>query len=208
MTRRLNKRKRGGPLRKNNIIKILKSNTPNLDAYYPYLEIMRSIVKQGCYFEIKSSETGKSEKTEICIKGDAVDSVVEYGDRGKDTLAMIFECNKNFTVLFKAYLNMEFTTNKETYDEYKMRMTDIHSFGPLKEFSKIREFDSPYLIKAFKYFFFDGTSCEMSSMLPPNISSDIYIIDVVGDKLRSLAPRLTVKPIGFLPLRCRATHHG
>ena len=143
--------KKGGTLRKNNIVKILKKSNVPLDTYYPYLEIMKSIMKQGYYFEV-DSKNGLP-KTEICIKGDAVDAEVEYVGRGKDTLSLRFNCNKDISVVLKAYINMDFSTNKETYDDYRLKMSDIHGFGPYSEFIKISQFNSPHIIKAFKYFF-------------------------------------------------------
>lgn len=171
--------KSGGTLKKNRIIHSLLEPEP-LDKYYSYLEILKTIMKQG--YSIEIAEPGSLPRTEICIKGDAVETAVEYAGRGKETLLISFKCNENTNISLKAYINFNFTKTTESYNEYRVRMTNPNIWGPVKEFNNISNFDSPYIIKGYKYFFFDGKNCEMSSIVPPSPSSDLTIIEVVGDK--------------------------
>lgn len=174
---RKNYYKRGGTLKKDRIMHSLLEPEP-LDKYYSYLEILKTIMKQG--YSIEITNPGSLPKTEICIKGEAVESAVEYGGRGKETLLINFKCNENTNLSIKAYINFDFIQKNESYNEFRLRMTNPNIWGPVKEFNSITNFDSPYIIKAYKYFFFDGKSCEMSSIVPPKPSSDLTIIEVVG----------------------------
>jgi hypothetical protein len=176
--------KTGGTLKKNRIMRSLLEPDP-LDMYYPYLEILKTIMKQG--YSIEIDEPGSLPKTEICIKGDAAETAVDYGGRGKETVSITFKCNENTNLILKAYINFDFVKTNETYNGYRVRMSNPNIWGPVKEFNNISNFNSPYIIKAYKYFFFDGKNCELSSIVPPKPSSDLTIIEVLGEK----APKIT-----------------
>ena len=169
--------KRGGTLKKERILHSLTEGEP-LDMYYPYLEILQSIMKQG--YTVETKDENDELKTEFCVKGDPVEKAVEYGGRGKETLNIIFKCNQNISLSIKAYVNYDFSKTNDNYDSYRVKMLNPNIWGPVKEFNSIKKFDSPYIIKAYKYFFFNGKSCELSSIVPPKISTDITLIDVIG----------------------------
>jgi hypothetical protein len=169
--------KRGGTLKKERIMPSLLDGE-HLDKYYTYLEILSAIMKQGYSVNIKNKTNGS--RTEICVKGETAERLMDYGGRGKDTLLLNFKCNQNINLSIKAYVNMEFTRSKSTYDEYRVAMSKMDIWGPIREFVSINKFDSPYIIKAYKYFFFNGKSCEFSSIVSPKISTDIEIVDIIG----------------------------